>query len=67
MHEGELYTGQVIPKGWTIKTNGLSQEIIVRDPDCYDDEGHYRKKRTKPTNITPKKKKRKKWKKSLNR
>ena len=62
MKEGDLYNGEVLPKGWTTKTNGECKEIIVKNPDYYNDEGIWvkrLKKRNKPTNITPKKKKRK--------
>ncbi|MCK9446765.1 hypothetical protein M0Q50_07900 [bacterium] len=56
MKEGDLYTGEELPRGWIIKTDGNSNEIVVRD---YDIEGYKRKVRRKITNITPKKKKRK--------
>lgn len=56
MTEGELYTGGELPKGWTTKTDGNSNEIIIRDYDYYNEEGFRRKVRNKPTNITPKKK-----------
>lgn len=59
MQEGDLYTGQELKKGWTTKTNGLCQEIIIKDMDYYDEDGKFKKQRRKATNITPKKKKRK--------
>jgi hypothetical protein len=60
MTEGDRYEGKELPRGWTIKTDGNSNEIIVRDPLYYNEDGYKRKVRHKPTNITPKKKKRKK-------
>lgn len=51
------------PRGKIWKTNGKSEWVLVDDPDCYDLEGNYRKKRAVKTNTTPKKKKRKKRKK----
>lgn len=45
------------PKGKIWKTNSNCEEILVDDPDYYN-EGIKIKKRNKPTNITPKKKKR---------
>ena len=41
------------------KTNGAGETIMVEDPDYYNEEGCFVKKRRKPTNISPKKKKRK--------
>lgn len=35
MKEGELYTGQLLPNGWTTKTNGKCEEIIVHDPNFF--------------------------------
>ncbi len=48
-----------VRKGHSIfKTNGQSQEIMVPNPDRFY-EGRMRKVRSKATNITPRKKKRK--------
>ena len=57
--EGELYTNQILPKGWITKTNGSCKEIIVRDPDFLNEDGLYVKRIKKTTNFTPKKKRRK--------
>jgi hypothetical protein len=45
-----------------MKTDGNGNEFEVPNPDLYtyEDTGHIRKLRHKPTNFTPKKKKRKK-------
>ncbi len=48
------------PRGKTWKTNGICEWVLIDDPDCYDDYGNYKKNRSVRTNITPKKKKRKK-------
>jgi hypothetical protein len=50
---------QEAPKGKIWKTNGKSEEILVDDPDCFNEDGHKIKKRNKLTNFTPKKRKRK--------
>jgi hypothetical protein len=42
------------------KTDGNGNTFLVDDPDCYNEDGFFVKPRFKPTNITPKKKKRKK-------
>ena len=42
------------------KSDGNGNLFWVPDPDQYNEEGHFIKRRRKPTNITPKKKKRKK-------
>jgi hypothetical protein len=61
MKEGDLYNGEVLEKGWSVKTDGNSDFIIIRDPEYSDGEGGTKRKiRHVPTNITPKKKKRKK-------
>jgi hypothetical protein len=57
MKEGDFYDGNVLPKGWIVKTDGNSNKIVVKD---YDLIGFKRKVRNKPTNVTIKKKKRKK-------
>ena len=44
----------------TTKTDGDGNIMIVDDPKYFDDDGLFHKVRRKPTNITPKKKKRKK-------
>jgi hypothetical protein len=44
----------------TVKTGGNDDLYLVPDPDFYTEKGHFRKVRHTPTNITPKKKKRKK-------
>lgn len=41
------------------KTDGNGNIITVPNPDYYREDGRFRKLRYKPTNITPKKKKRK--------
>ena len=41
------------------KTDGQGNTYSVLNPDCYTDEGYFVKRRYKPTNLTPKKKKRK--------
>ena len=43
-----------------MKTDGEGNWIEVDNPDYYNQEGEFVKYRRKPTNITPKKKKRKK-------
>lgn len=49
-----------IPKGYTTKTNGKGEEIIITDPNFWNDEGQPIKNRKHyPSNLTPKKKKRK--------
>jgi len=60
MKEGDLYEGQVLSKGWTSKTTGNGTELIVRDPNFLTEDGYFKKHRKKITNVTPKKKKRKK-------
>ncbi len=47
------------PKGKIWKSDGNGNEFLVDDPDFYNEEGRRVKLRKKPTNITPKKKKRK--------
>lgn len=48
-----------IPKGFTTKTNGNGEEILIPDPDYFNYEGQTIKNRKKyPSNLTPKKKKR---------
>ena len=47
-------------KRQTEKTDGNGNVYLVDDPDWMDLDGNYKKLRRKPTNITPKKKKRKK-------
>lgn len=42
------------------KTDDDGSLITVPNPDYWDEENHFHKVRRKPTNITPKKKKRKK-------
>jgi len=42
------------------KTDGEGNLIVVDDPAYLNDEGNFHKVRKKPTNFTPKKKKRKK-------
>ena len=42
------------------KTDGNGNIVMVEDPDWMDDECHFKKHRKKITNLTPKKKKRKK-------
>jgi hypothetical protein len=42
------------------KTDSDCNVILVEDPANYNDEGMFQKIRHKPTNITPKKKKRRK-------
>lgn len=44
----------------TEKTGGNGKVFLVDDPDYMNLDGDYRKKKNKPTNITLKKKKRKK-------
>lgn len=44
----------------TVKTGGNDDLYLVPDPDFYTEKGHFRKIRHKATNVTPKKKKRKK-------
>jgi hypothetical protein len=43
----------------TTKTDGEGNVMIVDDPKYFNDEGLFHKHRKKPTNFTPKKKKRK--------
>lgn len=47
------------PKGKVWKTDSESKFVLVDDPDRFNEEG-LRKVRRKPTNFTPRKKKRKK-------
>jgi len=42
------------------KSDGNGNTIMVENPDLFNDEGQRVKLRRKPTNFTPKKKKRKK-------
>lgn len=42
------------------KTDGSGNTILVENPDYINNEGFFQKKRKKVTNLTPKKKKRKK-------
>jgi hypothetical protein len=42
-----------------LKSGGNDDLYLVPDPDKFNDEGKFHKVRHKPTNITPKKKKRK--------
>jgi ABC-type oligopeptide transport system substrate-binding subunit len=42
------------------KYDGNGNIIMVPNPDYWDEENHFHKVRRKPTNFTPKKKKRKK-------
>lgn len=42
------------------KTDGMGNSFLVDNPDGFDDNGRFKKIRHKPTNVTPKKKKRKK-------
>lgn len=52
--------GVELPKGYTTKTNGKGEEIIIPDPDYLNEERLPVKRRSKyPSNLTPKKKKRK--------
>ena len=44
----------------TTKTDGDGNLMVVDDPKYLNDEGYFHKVRHKPTNFTPKKKKRKK-------
>ena len=44
----------------TTKTDGDGNLMVVDDPKYLNDEGKFHKVRRKPTNFTPKKKKRKK-------
>ena len=57
--EGELYKGQKLSKGWTIKTNGNCEQIIVRNEDAFNEDGSKKRKIRRNSNITSKKKKRK--------
>lgn len=50
------------PKGQVWKTNGKGEDILVDDPDYFNEEGHIIKRRNAMTHLTPKKKKRKKHK-----
>jgi hypothetical protein len=43
----------------TVKTDGDGNLMVVDDPKYFNDEGQFHKVRRKPTNFTPKKKKRK--------
>ena len=43
-----------------MKTDGEGNEFSVRNPNYEDIDGNFKKLRRKPTNFTPKKKKRKK-------
>jgi len=45
------------------KTDGEGNTMIVENPDYYLEDNKFHKLRRKPTNITEKKKKRKKYKK----
>lgn len=56
MKEKEM--SEVKDKIW--KSDGNGNEFLVDDPKVFDSEGNRNKYRHKPTNITPKKKKRKK-------
>ncbi len=42
-----------------IKYDGNSNAIVVDNPNYFNEEGNFKKHRNKPTNLTPKKKKRK--------
>lgn len=44
----------------TTKTDGEGNLVIVDDPAYFNDEGQFHKVRRKPTNFTPKKKRKKK-------
>jgi hypothetical protein len=44
----------------TTKTDGDGNLMVVDDPKYLNDNGYFHKVRRKPTNFTPKKKKRKK-------
>lgn len=48
------------PKGFLYKTDGNGNTHLVDDPEYLDDYGNIKKVRHKPTNVFPKKKKRKK-------
>jgi hypothetical protein len=48
------------PKNQIVKSGGNDDLFLVPDPDKFDDNNEFRKFRFKPTNFTPKKKKRKK-------
>ena len=42
------------------ETDASGEIVMVPNPDYWDEENHFHKVRRKPTNITPKKKKRRK-------
>jgi hypothetical protein len=48
------------PKGKVWKTNSDCEWVLVDDPDRFSEIGSFKKIKIKHTNITPKKKKRKK-------
>lgn len=64
MNERLYIEGEVLDKGYTTKTDGKCNTIVVPDPDWFNKEyegfEHKRKTRSKCSNFTPKKTKRRK-------
>jgi hypothetical protein len=42
------------------KTDSKGEEFLIKNPDCYDEDGNYVKQRNQMKHLKPKKKKRKK-------
>ena len=58
MKEGDLYNGEELQRGWSIKTNGDSDFIVIKDDNYFNQDGSKKRKvRNNPTNITVKNKK----------
>jgi hypothetical protein len=42
------------------KTDSKGEEFLIKNPDCYDEDGNYVKQRNQMKHLKPKKKKKKK-------